>query len=221
VGNGELVMEPGGARADGAPWREAQSRPVPVLTTIALTATLLGTITRVFGPGVFDALRRDPKQLGHGQLWRLLTPVLVQGDHSLLAIIPVFVLCAAVGVAGEWLLPRPEWLLLYLLGALAGHGLGEAFQPHQSGMSVAFAGVLGGVGARILLDPDPPLKGLRIRFAALIPLAGLDSALRDIHGAPFLVGLAVASWFELRRRASGKRSLAGGQTRNRPPPDLP
>ena len=184
-----------------------QPRRVPVLTAIALTGTLLGTLTRLFGPDVFDALRRDPTELGHGQLWRLLTPVLVQSDHSLLAIIGVFVLCAGIGVAGEWLLPRSEWLLLYLLGALAGHVIGETFQPHQSGTSVAFAGILGGLGARILLDHDPRLKFWRIRFAALIPLAILDTALRDIHGAPFLIGLAVGSAFELRRRAATKQSL--------------
>jgi len=173
---------------------------VPVLTAIALTATLLGTITRLFGPGAFDALRRDPTQLGHGQLWRLLTPVLVQGDHSLLAIVVVFILCAVIGAAGEWLLPRTEWLLLYLLGALVGHGVGEFFQPHQSGVSVAFAGILGGVAARILFDRAQP-KGWRIRFAVLIPLAILDTALRDIHGAPFLAGLAVGLAFEWHRRS--------------------
>lgn len=197
----------------GVLWRQARSRPVPVLTTVALTGTLLGTITRAFGPGVFDALRRDPGQLGRGQLWRLVSPVLVQGDHSLPAIIAVFVLCAAIGVAGEWLLPRAEWVLLYVLGALAGHGLGEAFQPDQSGMSVAFAGILGGIGARIMFEPNPRLKGVRIRFAVLIPLAVLDTALRDIHGAPFLVGLAVGAWFERRRRTRSKPTLAGEQTR--------
>lgn len=181
-------------------WHRARRRPVPVLTSIALLATLLGTITRLFGPGVFEALRRDPTRLGRGQLWRLLTPVLVQGDHSLLAIIGVFAMCAAIGVAGEWLLPRAEWLLLYTLGALAGHGIGEAFQPRQSGMSVAFAGILGGIGARLLFDADPRLKGWRMRFAALIPLAILDTALRDIHGVPFLIGLAAGSWFELHGR---------------------
>lgn len=190
----------------------AQPPRVPVLTAIALTATLLGTLTRLFGSGVFDSLRRDPTELGHRQLWRLLTPVVVQSDHSLLAIIGVFVLCAVIGVTGEWLLPRSEWLLLYLLGALAGHGIGDTFQPHQSGTSVAFAGILGGLGAKILLDHDPRLKFWRVRFAALIPLAILDTTLRDIHGAPFLVGLAVGSAFELRTRAVTTQSPTAPKT---------
>src|ERR1700744_3992132 len=84
----------------------------PLLTAVALTATLLGTATRLIGNGTFHALRRDPEALGHGQLWRLLTPVLVQGDHSVLAIASVFVVCAVIGIAAEHLLPRWEWILL-------------------------------------------------------------------------------------------------------------
>ena len=48
---------------------------------------------------------------------------------------------------------------------------------------------------------------MRIRFATLIPLAILDSALRDIHGAPFRIGLAAGAWFEVRRRAGARQSL--------------
>ena len=203
-----MVRErPKGESGDRMHRNAGQPPRAPVLTAIALTATLLGTLTRLFGPAMFDSLARDPTELGHGQLWRLLTPVLVQSDHSPLAIIGVFILCAVIGVTGEWLLPRSEWLALYLLGALAGHGIGETFQPHQSGTSVAFVGILGGLGARILLDHDPRLKFWRIRFAALIPLAILDTALRDIHGAPFLIGLAAGSAFELRTRAVTKQSF--------------
>ena len=90
----------------------------------------------------------------------------------MLAIAEVFVLCAVIGVAAEQLLPRAEWILLYVVGVLVGHGIGEVFQPHQSGTSVAFAAVLGGIAARVL---------------------------RDIHGLPFLAGLAVGIVFELRR----------------------
>ncbi len=190
------------SRSVGRLWVAAPSRRFPLLTTIALTATLLGTITRLFGPTVFHTLRRDPAELAHWQLWRLLTPVLVQGDNSLLSIVGVFVLCAVIGVAGEWLLPRSEWVTLYLVGALAGHGIGEAFQPHQSGTSVAFAGILGGITAKVLFDRDPRNRGLRIRFTVLIPLAILDTVLRDIHGVPFLAGLALGAYFELRRGAN-------------------
>jgi rhomboid protease GluP len=161
----------------------------PLLTTITLTATLLGTCTRLFGNGVFDALRRDPNGLAHGQLWRLVTPVLVQGDHSALTIAAVFALCAVIGAVGERLLSRWEWLALYGLGVLVGHGIGEVFQPHQSGTSVAFAAILGGIVAHVLCGGGPRNGFWRWRLAALIPLAILGTILRDIHGLPFLGGL--------------------------------
>jgi hypothetical protein len=153
----------------------------------ALTLTLAGTCTRLLGPGVFEALRRDPTALGHGQLWRLVTPVLVQGDPSVLSIIAVLVTCAAVGVLGEAILSRRMWILLYVIGILVGHGLGELFQPGQSGTSVAFAAILGGIGARVLRDPRYAFW--RWRLLALVPLAVLDTVVRDIHGLPFLAGL--------------------------------
>jgi hypothetical protein len=111
----------------------------PLLTTITFGATLIGTCSRLFGSGVFHALRRDPAELGYGQLWRLISPVLVQGDASALTIAAVFIVCGVIGVAGEAILSRRDWLLLYILGVLVGHGIGEVFQPGQSGTSVAFA----------------------------------------------------------------------------------
>jgi hypothetical protein len=39
----------------------------------------------------------------------------------------------------------------------------------------------------------------RVRLGALIPPPILDTALRDIHGMPFLVGLMAGSLFEVRR----------------------
>ena len=188
-----------------APRGRASGRRWPLLTTITLTATLLGTCTRLSGNGVFLALRRDPAGLGHGQLWRLVTPVLVQGDRSPLTIAAVFITCAVIGAAGEALLSRREWLLLYLLGVLVGHGIGELFQPQQSGTSVAFAAILGGIAAKVLRDRDPRHRLWRVRFAVLVPLAVLDTILQDIHGLPFLVGL-VAGLLLDRRQSSHPRN---------------
>jgi hypothetical protein len=101
------------------------------------------TATRIAGPTVLHALWRDPAKLADGQLWRLIIPALIQSNRSVVIVAEIFVLPAAVGAVAEQRLCRRRWLPFYLLGALVGHGIGEDDQPRQSGISLAFAGLLG------------------------------------------------------------------------------
>ena len=184
---------------------ERHSRGAPVLTVLTLGATVVGTATRLFGNDPVHALRRDPGALSHGEIWRLVSPVLVQTDERVINVLLVFAGCAAVGVFAERVLTRARWIILYFCGSLAGHGLGEVFQPLQGGTSVAFVGILGGLGAIAALTTDPALRRFRPHALAGIPLAALDTALGDIHGAPYLVCFAIgAVW--MHRDARSARS---------------
>jgi len=164
-----------------------------VLTALPLALTAALTATRLEGTGVLDALRRDPGALQAGEVWRVLSPVLVQSDRSTWVVVGVFVLCAVVGLVGELVFATGHWITLYLAGALVGHGIGEVFQPHQSGTSVAFAAILGGLAAAVL-DPKASVPRVwRIEAVVLIVAAVLDTVMRDIHGLPFLAGLLIAT----------------------------
>jgi rhomboid protease GluP len=183
------------------------ARRFPVLTASTLGLTALITATRLFTDGPLDALRRDPSALGDGQLWRLISPVLVQSDSSPVNVVLVFAVCAAIGIYGERFLSRRRWLTLYLSGALAGHAIGEAFQPLEGGTSVAFVGILGGLAAYSLLEYEPALVRWKPQAAIAIPLAILDTALGDIHGVPFIVGLVIGAAWVLREEPAGSRGL--------------
>jgi rhomboid protease GluP len=197
-------------------------RRLPILTAVALLLTAAVTATRFAGTGVLHALWRDPSGLEHGQVWRLVTPVLVQSDPGW-TVVKVIVLCTVVGAAGERVFSRGQWISLYLVGTLAGHSIGEFFQPHQGGTSVAFAGVLGGLAAVALLRGDAVKPVLRVEAAVCIPLAILDTVIGDIHGLPFLAGLGLASVWLVRdgarfRVRGGVRIVGAGrdlQTRAR------
>ncbi len=160
-----------------------------------------------------EALRRDPEALRAGQTWRLLSPVLVQSDRSALAVLAAFGLCAAIGVTGERVFSARLWIALYLTGALVGHGIGERFHPNQSGTSVAYMGILGGLAAYALHAARRVPTPLRVWSALAIPLAILDTALRDIHGLPFLAGLAVGAIAEA--RTGHRDTQRGGATMER------
>jgi rhomboid protease GluP len=160
-----------------------------VLTIVTLGLTAVVTLTRLGGDGVVDALRRDPDRLLDGQLWRLVTPVLVQTDRSWLVVVGTWVVCAAVGTLAEQLVTRRWWLTSYLVGALVGHGIGEVFQPHQGGTSVAYAGLLGGVAAIALRSGDRLPVQVRAWAVILAVASVVDTVVRDIHGLPYLAGL--------------------------------
>jgi membrane associated rhomboid family serine protease len=189
-----LLVVPESTRALAGRLKTGHHLPLLTAATLALTAGV--TASRLAGPSAIQALQRDPTALAHGQLWRLLSPVLVQTDRSVAVVVATLVACAVVGTLGEQVFSRRRWLALYLVGALTGHGLGEWLQPHQGGTSVAFAGVLGGLAAYALAGRGALPRPVRIEAALLIPAAVVDTALGDIHGLPFLAGLAVtAVWF--------------------------
>jgi rhomboid protease GluP len=201
--------------------RQTRSRHFPILTVATLTATATVTATRLWTPDVMHALWRDPDALGSGQVWRLLTPVLVQSDSSALVVVAVFALCAVIGVIGERVFPPRRWIALYLIGALVGHGIGEPFQPEGGGTSVAFMGILGGLAAYALQPGARVPTPIRVEAGLAIPLAVLDTSLGDIHGLPFLAGLVVA-WFWLRRdQLSVEIDQRTRGTVLSPPPSLP
>jgi rhomboid protease GluP len=164
-------------------------RKPPVLTALFLGTTVLLTCLRGVLPGLVPALRRDPDALLSGQVWRVLSPVLVQADPVGISI-TVFWLVAVVGTVAEGRYGHRRWLALYLTGALAGEAAGYAFQPHGSGTSVAGCGLLGGLVVLWLRDGPWPQRSWAV---ALLGLAVLDAAYRDVHGPALLAGAAVAT----------------------------
>jgi hypothetical protein len=166
----------------------------PSLLVLSPTLVLTGWAARE--PAVFLALRRDPEAVAAGQLWRLLSPVLVQAD----ALQPggwwrtgaVWLLVAAALVAGERVWGTWPTLGLYVLGALAGHGVGQLWQPYGAGCSVAGCGVLGALALRILQRA----RVLQLKLGASLVLAlGVATTLgRDIHGPPLLLGALLGLW---------------------------
>jgi membrane associated rhomboid family serine protease len=132
----------------------------------------------------------------------VITPVLVQTDRSVIVVIAVCALCAVVGVIGEQQFSRREWLVLYVVGALVGHAIGEVFQPRQGGTSVAFAAILGALAARAVTGSLRVPRPVRVEAAIAVPLAIVDTIAHDIHGLPFLAGFVIV--LALDRRAAAR-----------------
>lgn len=164
-------------------------RSVPVLAVLMVGTTTVLTCLRSTYPGISTAVRRDRHGLEHGQLWRLISPVLSQPDPPFVCAV-VFLCVLAAGVWVETMWGHRCWLVLYLTGALVGHCAGFLWQPGGSGTSVAGCGLLGGILAWLLRGGPAPAK---LWAAGWLVFAVVDTAYSDIHGLPIIAGTLVGA----------------------------
>lgn len=101
-------------------------------------------VLMAYQPGVLGALQRDRGALGHGEWWRILSPLLVDSDGWIQWLF-VSLGFATVGAAVERRIGRWPWVTLFLVGALAGELAGYAWQPYGGGTSIALCGLIGGL----------------------------------------------------------------------------
>jgi hypothetical protein len=147
----------------------------PIATLSVLAVTVVVTLLQVPFPAVRLALWRDPHALAAGQVWRLVTPLLVQYD-AWWQVVTVFALIAGIGIAAERLFGPGRWLLLYLCGGVVGHAFGFGWQPYDAGASVGAAGLLGFVWFG--WGQANAAAGLRLGLA----VAGVTAALVAVAG---------------------------------------
>ncbi len=180
----------------------------PFATTTILLVTGIFTAFQFPFPGVLETLRRDPQALASGQWWRMVTPLLVHSD-GWPQIVFNFAAIAVFGVLAERVFGHWRWLLLYLVGGIAGEIAGYAWQPFGAGASVGLFGLVGGLLAWQLIALDTP----RARIAAIVGLATMLAllVLRDIHGCATLAGVCLASLLLWRVRARKPSYIHPGQ----------
>lgn len=138
--------------AHNAPSQDAlhASRRLPFATIVVLLLVGVVTSLQFVYPVVLETLRRNPMRFAAGQWWRLLSPLLVHADGSL-AWVFNSVGIALVGPLVERIFGSWRWLLLFLVGGLAGNISGYAWEPYGAGSSVGMFGLIGGLFAWLLI----------------------------------------------------------------------
>ncbi|GAA4736615.1 rhomboid family intramembrane serine protease [Phytohabitans rumicis] len=113
---------------------------LPYVTVVASSAAILAAVVQYAAPAVVPLLQRDPEGLADGQVWRLLTPLLVQtlGWYQVVANL---VTLATVGVAAERLLGRWRWGVLFAAGTASGQVAAYASGEPGGGDSIAICGL--------------------------------------------------------------------------------
>ena len=138
------------------PGRAATTPAFPVLTTAVAAVTAAVSIAALVAEPVLLALRRDAAALWDGQLWRLLTALLVQ-DGGVPGTVFNLLGLVLVGVAAERRLGARAWLAAYLTGGLTGELVGWAgWEPIGGGNSIGVCGLAGALAVAVLRDARAP-----------------------------------------------------------------
>ena len=91
----------------------------PVVTLVVAIVVALCNLAQVFWPQIVPALWRDPKALASGQVWRLVSPLLVQSD-GFVAFLFVFAGLLLIGLLLSHSTAISRWIILFFAGGLVG-----------------------------------------------------------------------------------------------------
>jgi rhomboid protease GluP len=158
----------------------------PWLTLLIAALVAAGLAAEYAWPALLPLLRRDAAAVAHGEVWRLFTALWLQEEGLAGGLFNLAALLV-VGVVAETAWTRRGWLVIYLIGGLAGEVVALAWKPLGAGNSVAVFGLAGSllaVGARRGGMPVGPLS-----IGGLV-LAAAAAWFHDIHGAAALIGAA-------------------------------
>jgi rhomboid protease GluP len=168
----------------------------PWATTIAMIIVGLPTLAQfTVAPWLLGNLERNWTLIASGQVWRLLTSLVVQ-DGGLAGAIFNLVALAMIGTAAEQVWGPERWTVIALVGAFGAELWGKIVQPVGAGNSVAVFSLAASIAVLASLRG----AGLQ-RFLGLISLAGAAVLLivGDIHGGAAIIGAALGALFASRQ----------------------
>ena len=153
-------------------------------------------------PGLLETLQRDRALIGAGQLWRLVTALVVQdGGWPGTAFNLVFLLLLGSAASRVW--TGRQWLLVALASGVGGQLWGLLVQPVGAGNSVVnfgLAGSLAVVALRGRTRAARVLGGVSLLGALVLLAVG------DIHGGAAAVGAAVGALLHRRTTSAAAAS---------------
>ena len=165
-------------------------RRVPVATIVALVVVGVPTLLQFTAvPSLLDALARDRERIFDGELWRLVTPIVVQ-DSGATGTITNLLSLALIGVVAEWIWGPARWVLIGLGSALLAELWGLLVDPVGAGNSVVVYGLAASVAVSAVVRGHGPARILAVvSLACALVLLGVG----DLHGGAAAVGAAIGA----------------------------
>ncbi len=182
----------------------------PVATAIALVVVAVPSLVQLtVAPGLLGALERDRGAVADGEVWRLVTSLVVQ-DGGWAGTAFNLAALAVVGAVAERAWGWRRWLVVALAAGVGAQLWGLVVQPVGGGTSVAVFGLAASLAVRSLRGGTG-----RERLAGLVSLvaAAVLLVIGDLHGGAAAIGavcaLLLAGSTGQRRRGPHPRGRRG------------
>lgn len=172
--------------------RFQRSQGLPWLSIVIIGVTAIITGLQFQYPEVLALFRRDLDGLRTGELWRLVTPVLVQPGGISQCVANAFLLILFVPLAER--LYGKSLLILYFGAATLAQAFHYWWSSTGGGSSGAAFAVMGGLATYIFRNRQFVLKPFLILATVPLMAASVLAAFRDGHGPSLLIGALVAIW---------------------------
>lgn len=168
----------------------------------AVTSAL--SIPALFCPPLVRALEQNPALTWHGQPWRLVTPLLVQG-YGIWQLVFNMAGVLLVGSAVERRYGPRRWLTLYTGAGALSIAATSAWFPHwvDSGSSTGVAGLIGAIVVATVLDRTAPARlsmVYSVFFCAYLTALAFGGQTVAIVAAAVVVSALLADRFWARGR---------------------
>jgi rhomboid protease GluP len=168
----------------------------PATMTALLVVGVPSLVQLTVAPWLLTHLQRDWTAIGDGQVWRLVTSLVVQ-DGGLAGTVFNLVSLFVIGSAAEAVWDARQWVVLALVSGVGAQLWGWLVQPVGGGNSVAVFGLAGSLAVlelRCGTDVQRLLAATSLLAAAILLLAG------DIHGGAATIGVVGGAVLSRTRR---------------------
>lgn len=171
------------ARRPGGPWE----RPRPSTAALWLVV-VVPSLVQLVVPALLPALERDWARIGSGQLWRLVTSVVVQDGGPLGLVFNLFCLTLVLVAAQRYWSAGRVWITFWVGAVLSNLAVGPVLEPVGGGNSMAVFALGSALVSNLLLS-RPDRRALLWAGVAIACMA-LMAAGRDYHAVSCAIGLA-------------------------------
>lgn len=188
----------------------AAVRPWATLVTVVLVG-VPSMVQLALAPGLQDAWERDAGATGDGEVWRLVTALVVQ-DGGWVGTIFNLAILLWIGVLAEAAWGRRRWVAIALCSGVGAQVWGWVVQPVGAGNSVLVFGLAASLLVRGLFGSAVASRvaGAVGLAAALVLLVG-----GDLHGGAAAIGALVAVLLLRRKPVTGRVTPRGGSVPGR------